>query len=155
MEEKDRKTIKTIGIIVIVISALIAFGNGMGALAFSIIGGSEPSASNPSENLDFGALIWNNYLMICLSTFLLALLNIIGGIGLTKYKNWGRVLLIIDSTLFLMSMILLSIILIILSKDSLGIIGVLMPILSMLTFAIPFVLLIRFLTRDKIKINFA
>jgi hypothetical protein len=154
MEEKDRKTIKTIGIIVIAISALIAFGNGMGALAFSIIGGFESQSSNPNENLDFVALFWNNYLKICFSTFLLAIINIIGGIGLTKYRNWGRVLLIIDSTLFILSMILISGGLIALSKNSLGAVGILMPILSMLIFMIPFILLIRFLTRDKIKINF-
>jgi hypothetical protein len=60
MEETNRKTIKTIGIIVIVITALIAFGNGMGTLAFSLIGGFESTGSNPSENLDFGVQVWNN-----------------------------------------------------------------------------------------------
>ena len=155
MEEKNRKTIKTIGIIVIVISLLIAFGNGMGTLAFSLIGGFESAGSNPSENLDFGVLVWNNYLIICGSMFLLALISIVGGIGLIKYRNWGRLLLIIDSIIFILSMILISVIMIVFSKEKLGAIGIWMPILSSLLFMIPFVLLIRYLARDDIKTNFA
>jgi ABC-type spermidine/putrescine transport system permease subunit II len=152
MEEKDRKTIKTIGIILIVLSALIAFGNGMGAIVFLIIGKFEPSSSGKN---DFNALIWNNYLILCLTTLFLAILNIIGGIGLTKYRNWGRVLVIIDSTLFIVLMIIVSVALMFLFKESLGPIGLLMPILSGLTFMIPFILLIRYLTRHKVRINFA
>jgi ABC-type spermidine/putrescine transport system permease subunit II len=152
MEEKNRKTIKTIGIILIVLSALIAFGNGMGAIVFLIIGKFEPSSSGKN---DFNALIWNNYLILCLTTLFLAILNIIGGIGLTKYRNWGRVLVIIDSTLFIILMIIVSVVLMFLFKESLGPIGLLMPILSGLTFMIPFILLIRYLTRNKIRINFA
>lgn len=155
MEEKDRKTIKTIGIIVIAISALIAFGNLMGSLTFIIIGGFKSTGSNPGENLDIGFVIWNYYLVICFGTIILAIINIIGGIGLTKFRRWGRKVVIINSALFIFLMVMISVTMIILSKGYFGAVGVLMPLISMLIFLTPFILLIRYLTRDKIKTYFA
>jgi hypothetical protein len=154
MEENDKKTIKTIGIIVIALSAFIGFGNGMGALAYSIINSPGPTDSTTS-NKDFMMQVWDNYLTICLSMFSLAILNIIGGIGLIKFKKWGRILLILGSILLILSIISISVILSIAGKDTFGIASILMSLLIMLVFVTPFILLIRFLSRERIKIYFS
>jgi hypothetical protein len=38
MEEQKPTSVKTVGLLVAIFSGLIIFGNGMGALAFSVIG---------------------------------------------------------------------------------------------------------------------
>jgi hypothetical protein len=110
-EEKQKSTIKTIGFIIIALSCFIAFSNGMGALMFSMMNftGTNTYTQEPA----IIGLLWENYLQMCFGMILLSVINIISGIGLIKFKNWSRIILIINSILISSIVILISILLLI------------------------------------------
>lgn len=156
MDNNHKRTIRIIGIVIIVFSIFVAFSNGMGALMFSIMDGSGTQNPAKSQNTDLMTKIWDNYVTLCLGMILIAAINIIGGIGLIKYKNWGRVTIISTSILILTMMLIFSIIFISYSIEipDFGFVGIILSSFSILIIMIPFILLIRYLRQEKIKINF-
>ena len=80
-------TIKALGIIAIVYAVLIfLLIFGVYAFAFASFG--------LQELYDMGTI---SYIQILIPTLIIALMYLIGGIAFLKYKNWGRIVLIIAS----------------------------------------------------------
>jgi hypothetical protein len=156
MDNKQKRTIRIIGIVIIIFSIFIAFSNGMGALMFSIMDGSGSQNTTQPQNTDLMTKIWDNYVTLCLGMILIAAIKIIGGLGLIKYKNWGRLTLIATAILFLALMLIFTIIFIscLTRIPEFGSVGIILSLFSLLIIMIPFILLIRYLLQEKIKINF-
>jgi len=147
------KTVKIIAIIVIVFSCFIVFSNGMGALVFSLI--SDPNAAKPNsdQNSDGFSFLLSHYLQLCLVMLTIGVVNIISGFGLRKLKNWGRLTLIVTSLVISLSIIIMTIFFITsaLKNENSGFAEIFIIILSISIFLIPFILLIRYLTKGNIK----
>ncbi|MCR9248902.1 MAG: hypothetical protein NXI20_00705 [bacterium] len=155
MEDQKPKSIKTIGIVIIVISVLMIFSNSMGALAWYVIGiGGDMVPENAGE---FDPLIFllSNYVVMCLSIVFMGLFLLVGGIYITKYKLWAnRLVSIIAGLMFLLIWGLM----IALSVGLGGQVGMGLlafgAIINALFWSTPVVLLIRFLNRKSIKSHF-
>lgn len=159
MENKQTKTIKTVSVIVIVFSAFIVFSNVIGALIYSLLGSSNknPNITLTAQIADGFNFLWAHYLQLCFSMSLIGICNLVGGIGLLKLKNWGRLIIIASSTLISFSIMFFPIFIIIANKKNpfLGLPGILTVVIAFIILWIPFVLLIRYLTRGEIRNHFA
>jgi hypothetical protein len=86
-------TIKALGIIAIVYAVLIfLLVFGVYAFAFASFGF--------QELYDMGTI---SYILILIPTLIIALMYLVGGIAFLKYKNWGRIVLIIASFINLLA----------------------------------------------------
>jgi hypothetical protein len=153
MENDYLKTIRTISIIVIVFSCFIVFGNGMGATVILLISDPNSADTIPDQHPEGFSFLQSHYLQLCFIMLSIGIVNIISGFGLRKVKNWGRLTLIVTSLIISLSMIIMTLFFITsaLKNEKLGFAEILMIILSLSIFLIPFILLIRFLTKANIK----
>lgn len=159
MEEVKPKSIKIVGIIIIGLSIFAIFGNGFGSLAL-ISGGSletNHSFAEPRSGSDYSGyhLFFNYMLKFGLAMVIFGLLFLIGGIFLTKYKNWARVSLITLSSIFILGQIFILIIIMSLVFNKsiylLSSMGIIVAIVFFI--AISFSLII-FLNKKQIKEHF-
>jgi len=81
------RTIKSLGIIAIVYAVLI-FALIFGVYAFAF------ASYSLQELYDIGTI---SYIQILIPILIIALMYLVGGIAFLKYKNWGRIVLIIAS----------------------------------------------------------
>ena len=159
MEEVKPKSIKIVGMIIIGLSIFAIFGNGLGSLALSSGGFVEQNSSltDPRTGLDNSGyyLFFNYMLKFGLAMVLFGLLFLIGGIFLTKHKNWARVSLITLSSIFILGQIFILIIILSLVFNKsiyfLSSIGIIVAIVFFI--AISFSLVI-FLNKKQIKKHF-
>jgi len=157
MNEQKPQSVKTIGLIVAIISGFITFSNGMGALAFTLIGlGSEQS--QPIESSEFNLLefLFENYIAMCLIMVLIGILYFIGGLNIRKYKLWANRLVTYISLLLILLMWALMIAMSIMTSGQQGMeIFSVGAIITAIIWSTPLGLLIWFLNRAKIKKHFA
>ena len=159
MEEIKPKSIKIVGIIIIGISIFAIFSNGLGSLALISGGGFEQNESltGPRAGSNYsGYYVFFNYMLkFGLLMVLFSLLFLIGGIFLTKYKNWARVSLIALASIFILGQIFILIIIMSLVFNKsiyfLSSIGIIIAIIFFI--AISFSLII-FLIKKQIKKHF-
>lgn len=152
MEDQKPKSITTIGIILIVISSLIIFSNGMGALVSIMIGFSEYNNTNDTINQSPISFLFSHYLEMCLIMVTLGLLYLVGGIYLRKYKMWANRLVTVISALIILSIMGFMVASII--EFNAKIYSFFFAIIGTLICTIPFGLLIRFLNKKAIKQHF-
>jgi hypothetical protein len=91
MENEKPKSIKTTGLIIIIISALIIFSNRMGALMSILIGINEavdPNAGQIQTNPI--SYIFSHYIEMCLFIVTIGLIYLLSGIFIQKYKLWAN-----------------------------------------------------------------
>ena len=152
MDDQKPKSITTIGIIIIAISALIIFSNGMGALVSTMMGFSENNNTNDTINQSPISFLFNHYLEMCLTMVALGLLYLIGGIFLCKYKMWANRLVTVISILIILSIIgfIVASIIEMNGESNLFFFAIIGTIIC----AIPFGLLVRFLNKKAIKQHF-
>ena len=159
MEEVKPKSIKIVGMIIIGLSIFAIFGNGLGSLALSSGGFFEQNSSltDTRTGLDNSGyyLFFNYMLKFGLAMVLFGLLFLVGGIFLTKHKNWARVSLITLSSIFILGQIFILIIILSLVFNKsiyfLSSIGIIVAIVFFI--AISFSLVI-FLNKKQIKKHF-
>ena len=159
MEEIKPKSIKIVGMIIIGLSIFVVFGGGLGSLALLSSGVLDMNQSlvAPRSESDYSGyhLFFNYMLKFDLAMILFSLLFLIGGIFLTKYKNWARVSLIALSSIFILGQIFILIIImsLVLNKSIyfLSTIGFIVAIVFFI--AISFSLVI-FLNKKQIKEHF-
>ena len=159
MEEVKPKSIKIVGMIIIGLSIFAIFGNGLGSLTLISGGGFEQNQLlvDPRSESDYsGYNVFFNYMLkFGLSMVIFGLLFLIGGIFLTKYKNWARVSLITLSSIFILGqMFILIIVMSLVFNKSiyfLSSIGIIVAIIFFI--AISFSLVI-FLNKKQIKEHF-
>jgi amino acid transporter len=153
MGNNQLNTIKTVAIVVIVFSSFIVFSDGMGALVFSMMSDPTSPSPNPDPNPDGISFLWRHYIQLCLAILFIGIINIIGALGLKKLKNWGRQSLIITSFIISISIIIMVIFFITSGSKitGLGIFEKLAFIPGMSLFLVPFILLIKYLTKENIK----
>jgi hypothetical protein len=104
MEQKDRKSINTLSIVLIVISALMILGNSMGAAVF-ILTGMLDGVSQSEIPMNSGMFIMLHYVELCIAMAVLGVFFLIGGIFLQKFKLWANQLVSIVSVLFIVALI--------------------------------------------------
>lgn len=151
-EVPQPKSIKSIGTVIIALSAMIAFGNLMGAMAWSMMSVSPDPDYQPANGFEF---LLSNYVAMCLVVAALGITNIIGGIFFIRLKNWARLVLIVTSVLFAVAVLTLSVFMFQnFNGDELA--GSFAPFMLIvgLVFAVPFGLLARFLVSAKIRTHF-
>jgi len=153
MESTQSKTIKTLGIIIIIIAAFATFSNLMGALAFAAMNPESNQISGPQSGIGF---LWSNYVYMCLIISALGITTLIGGIQLMKFKNWARKLLIGTSIIFVTLIVAIDVIMIqemLNQTDTLLFIFILVA--TSLVISIPFLFLIYYLRLGRVKNHFA
>jgi hypothetical protein len=89
METDKPKSIKTIGIAIMVLSAFIIFCNGMGALMSTLIGLEEASQSGQTFKTPI-EFVLAHYLEMCLFMVAIGTSYLLGGLFIQKYKLWAN-----------------------------------------------------------------
>lgn len=151
MENHQIRNLKSISIVVIILSELIIFSNGLGSLFFLIMG--NQGGINNELSSDPISFLWSHYLQLCFGTVIIGIISLIGAIGLRHLKNWGRVCLIVSSSVI--SVLIVSIMILLVNyairNNILGPVEIIVILLSIFLFLLPLVFLIRYLTKDEIK----
>lgn len=150
MEEQKPKSVKTIGILIIIFSCFIIFSNFSGMMAWQIVGNeSYPKEFHPMN------FILMNYIKLCLFMISVGILFLIGGIYLRKYKLWANKLITVLSGLLVLIIwaVMLLLAISVFTSVEYKFFGVLF-ILNAIIWSTPLVLLIRFLNKSRIKQHF-
>ncbi|MCQ0110434.1 hypothetical protein SAMN04487906_2961 [Zhouia amylolytica] len=154
MQEQKPKSIKTIGLLVAIFSGFIIFSNGMGALAWSVLGiGND---LNKSEiQTDPISFLFSHYLEMCLIMLLIGIAYLIGGIFIRKYQLWANKMVSgLSALIFLIIWgLMIAITISIGQQDGMGVFSY-GAILNALFWSTPIALLIWFLNKKKIKKHF-
>lgn len=137
-----------------VVSSLIIFGNGIGALTFTAIRIGETSNANESTRTP-GGFIFTHYIEMCLFMVAIGSAYLLGGVFIRKYKLWANrfvtaitvVLIIIIWTIMLMLRESFS------KEPGLELLGN-WPIVAAAAWTLPLLLLIRYLNRKEIVSHF-
>lgn len=156
MEEQKPKLVRTIGLIISIFAGFIIFSNGMGALAFTLIGlGENQSGQNEKSELNLIEFLFENYIYMCLIMVAIGVFYLIGGLNIRKYKIWANKLV---TSLSVALIAIIWTLVIAMSTMTAGqnemeifSIG---AILTALFWSTPIGLLIWFLNRQKIKKHF-
>ena len=91
METVKPKSIKTIGLIITIISALIIFSNGMGALMSFLMGFNDSVDPSVGQiKTDPISYIFSHYIEMCLFMVAIGLFYLLSGIFIQKYKLWAN-----------------------------------------------------------------
>ncbi|GEM_PF-3541301 len=160
MEETIKpKSVKTVGILVIIFSGLTLFSNTMGAISFLLVGGNDVTINRPNgtvQNDDPINFIFDNYVAFCLIMISIALGYLIGGIFIQKFKAWANRLLSMSASLSLVIIWGLMI----LMAQSIGQANggsgfAIIPIVIGIIWSTPVALLIWFLNKQNIKKHFS
>tara|TARA_R110002051_G_scaffold86730_2_gene152827 strand:+ start:1647 stop:2114 length:468 start_codon:yes stop_codon:yes gene_type:complete len=155
MEEQKPKSIKTIGLLVAIFSGFIIFSNGMGALAWSVIGMGDDLNNNETET-DPISFLFSHYLEMCLIMLLIGIAYLIGGIFIRKYKLWANRLVSGLSTLIFLIIwgLMIAMSISVGQQDGMEVFSY-GAILNAFFWSTPIALLIWFLNKKKIKKHFA
>jgi hypothetical protein len=89
MDSVKPKSIKTIGIAIMVLSGFIIFSNGMGALMSTLIGFGEAQQSGQTLQTPI-TFIFSHYLEVCLFMIAIGTAYLFGGLFIQKYKLWAN-----------------------------------------------------------------
>lgn len=104
MNAEEQKSIKTVSLLIMILSGLMIFSNLMGAFMFTLLGFGEPINNNADETT-FLDSIFENYMIICLVLVIIGGLYFIAGINLRKLKLWAKNLIVLLSgTLILINL---------------------------------------------------
>lgn len=154
MEEQKPKSVRTIGLIVSIFSGFIIFSNGMGALAFSLMGfGDNQSEQKETSEFHFLGFLFENYIYLCLTMVAIGVLYLIGGLSIRKYKLWANKLVTYISAVLIVLIWTLMIAMTSGQQDmEIFSVGALMTAVFWST---PIGLLIWFLNKESIKKHFA
>jgi hypothetical protein len=154
MQTEKPKSIKTIGIAIMILSAFIIFSNGMGALMSNLMGLGEASQSGQTFHTPI-QVVFAHYLEMCLFMVALGTSYLLGGLFIQKYKLWAnRFVTVISGIQVLIVWIIMIII-----RSSFGqepgleILNT-WTIVVATTWTVPFGLLIWFLNKKAIVIYF-
>lgn len=156
MEEQKPKSIKNIGLIVVIFSGLIIFSNGMGALAWTAIGMGEEMNIQSTENSDPVSFLFSHYIEMCLVMLIIGIAFLIGGLFVRKYKLWAnRMVSILSFIIILLIWGLMVSMSISIGKEEGMEIFCYGAIINALFWSTPLGLLIWFLNKKKINKHFA
>ena len=152
MENDKIKSIRTVGITIVVLSAFIIFRNGMGALMAILIEFSE--GSHPTIDATPMGFIFAHYLEMSLFLVLIGITYLLGGIFIQRYKLWANRLLTAISALQVLVVWIMMIVVrsSFAEQEGLEILSV-WTIAVALIWAVPFGLLIWFLNKRTVIIN--
>jgi hypothetical protein len=154
MKEEKPKSIKTIGTAIMVLSALIIFSNGMGALMSTLIGLGEASPSGQAFQTPI-EFVFAHYLEMCLFMVAIGSAYLLGGLFIKKYKLLANRFLTVVSGVQVL--IVWTIMLIIRTsfgqEPELQILNI-WTIVVAITWTIPFGLLIWYLNKKDIVKHF-
>ena len=154
-ESKKPKAIENIGVILTTISILIIFGNGSGALIWSLIGLGEELNKETLDNEAPKAIqyLFANYITICLSMVSIGALYLIGSIFFKKYKLWANHMISIIS-LVLILLIWAIMIVFFLSIPNEEVLFRYGCIANAILWSTPLGLLVRYINKKEIKKHF-
>lgn len=156
MEDRKPKSVKSVGLIVAILSGFIVISNGMGILAFSIIGVRDQlSSSTESKGFNLPAFLFENYIAMCFIIITIGILCFLGGLNIRRYKLWANRLVTCISLILIIIIwvIMMSLSAIISGSQGLELyrVGI---IANGVIWSTPIGLLIWFLNRKKIKKHF-
>lgn len=154
MEEQKPESIRIIGLIIAIFSGFIILSNGMGALAFVVVGVNDGTQAPPNP-LEPRSFMLTHYLELCLFMVALGFLYLVGALNIRKYRRWASKLVSAIS-LFLIIFIWTTMLALFSSVEGTFELKVfrLAAIASAVLWSTPLGLLIWFLNRDKIKKHF-
>ena len=156
MGNEKPKSIKTIGLLISVISTMFVFSNSMGAFAFMFIGfGGKNSIQNKDSDYKFIDFLFYNIYYLFFVIIILGALFLIGGLNIRKYKLWANKLVTILSflSILLIGGIILSLSSLVFEQGA-TLFGFLF-LCFVFVCSFPFGYLIWFLNKQSIKIHFS
>lgn len=160
MEELKPKSVRTLGVVIAVISAVIIFGNIVGIVVFKI-----SSINNAITDLTIGEdasddikilfFVIKHYVEMFLIIATLGMCFLIGGINLRKYKLWANRLISILSLILICIIwfLMITIFSIFYSSSGLDVLSY-SAIFSAIIWSVPLIILIRFLNNNEIEMHF-
>ena len=142
-------SIRSLGLVVILLSAAMIFSNTMGALSYGMldIGSSDALSADA---------IWSNYLEMCASMVVTGMLYLVSGIFIRKYRLWAnRLATIVTSLLIVGVWVLMALMSWRMGQE--GMVSGLQffPYVVAIAVSIPLGLLVRFLNRKHILAHFS
>lgn len=154
MEEQKPKSIKTIGLLITIFSGFMIFSNGMGALAWSVIGMGD-DLNNAETETDPISFLFSHYIEMCLIMLIIGIAYLVGGIFIRKYKLWANKMVSGLSILIFLIIwgLMIAMSISVGQQDGMEIFSY-GAIFNALFWSIPIGLLIWFLNRKKIKTHF-
>lgn len=155
LEEQKPKSIKTVGLLVALFSGLIVFTNGMGAVAWKVIGMDDDFGVPDTESTNPLSFLIEHYVEMCLIMVCFGIIYMVGGIFIRKYRLWANRLISILSALFILIIFGLMITISISAgqDEGMGLFSV-GAILVGIFWSTPLGFLIWFLNKQKIKKHF-
>lgn len=150
MEEQKPKSIKTMGLLIIIFSGIIVFSNGMGAVAWSVMGMGKEEHQN-TEISDPMSFLFAHYMEMCLIMLVIGIAYLIGGIFLRKYKMWANKMVSVLSILVILIIWGLMIAMFVTTIEEGMAIFSYAALINGLVWSTPVALLIWFLNKKKIK----
>lgn len=156
MEEQKPKTVKTIGLFIIIFSVFIIFSNVMGAIVFSFFKlGEYSNLKNDRSDFNLIEFLFNNYVSMCITMVLIGLILFISGIYIKKFKLWANHLLTYLSIILIIIIWSLMIAFFVMfSKQNESNLFKVSSIISAVLWSTPFILLIWYLNKPNIKKHF-
>ena len=156
MEEQKPKTVKTIGLFIIIFSVFIIFSNVMGAIVFSFFKlGEYRNIKNEISDFNLIEFLFKNYVSMCITMVLIGLIFFFCGFYLRKYILWANKLLTYLS--IILTIIIWSLMIaffVMFSKQNENVLFILSSIISAILWSTPFILLIWYLNKPNIKKHF-
>lgn len=103
MEEDSPKSIRVIGLVIVILSGLTVVSNLMGALVFSYFKLDQIKLDDlgDSGEIVLIRLLFGQYVNICIGTAIMGAFFLIGGLFMRQYKLWANRLLTILSILII------------------------------------------------------
>lgn len=146
------KSIKVVGSIVSILSALIIIGNASGVVVFSSI--NEPAKNIADIETEIQGIAWiiHHYIEFCLVMGIVGLLYLIGGMYMRKYKMWANYLVTTISSLLIIVIWLLVSLASISTPDIYEIDFLSLSVITVALFwSAPLAVLIWYLNRKKVR----
>lgn len=153
-------SIKTVGLVIAILSILVIIGNSMGGIVFTAIGAKNVLNQANSEEIPKGLemilFLFNHYVELCLFMISLGACFLIGGINLRKYKLWANRLISLASIGFICVIwgLMVAFFSVFLSAPNEIKYVSFFAIFVAIVWSTPFVFLIRYLNRNDIKVHF-
>ena len=155
MEDGKPKSIKTVGLIITIISMLMIFSNSLAAINWQLNEFASEFKADPNAPSDPFNFVFSLYFEIALTMVILGVVSLISGIYIRKYKLWANRLMSLVSIAFLIAVISLTISMVMISKpqENMMIFNAFMYAM-VIVWSMPPIFLIWFLNRRKIKMHF-
>lgn len=157
MESQKPKSIKAIGLLLVILSVLITLSNGMAAIAWSVLRVGEDLAGDIHQTTGGLAFVAEHYVAMCVLMVVIGIAYCLGGIFLMKYRLWAHR---VTTSLTLLLILLILVFsgtcahMFMQEGDDDGILFGICCIVGGLFWSIPFTLLFWHLNRQKIKMHF-